>query len=55
MNSNVIEEPTFNDAYELLENYDTIKKTNISKSNTFVKIIYVDPSKKLLIGMYDKR
>ena len=28
---NVIEESTFNDVFELLENYDTIKKLNISK------------------------
>ena len=31
MNTNVIEESTFNDVFELLENYDTIKKSNISK------------------------
>ena len=31
MDSNIIKESTFNDAYELLENYDTIKKFNISK------------------------
>ena len=28
---NVIEESTFNDVFEFLENYDTIKKLNISK------------------------
>ena len=31
MNINVIEESTFNDVFEFLENYDTIKKLNISK------------------------
>ena len=31
MNINVIEESTFNDVFELLENYDIIKKLNISK------------------------
>ena len=31
MDSNVIEESTFNDVFELLENYDVIKKTNLSK------------------------
>ena len=31
MSINVIEESTFNDAFEILENYEIIKKTNISK------------------------
>jgi DNA-directed RNA polymerase subunit K/omega len=31
MNINVIDESTFNDVFELLENYDIIKKLNISK------------------------
>ena len=31
MSINVIEESTFNDAFELLENYEIMKKTNISK------------------------
>ena len=31
MNINVIEESTFNDAFEVLENYEIMKKTNISK------------------------
>ena len=31
MSINVIEESTFNDAFEILENYEIMKKTNISK------------------------
>ena len=31
MSINVIEESTFNDAFEVLENYEIMKKTNISK------------------------
>jgi DNA-directed RNA polymerase subunit K/omega len=31
MNKNIIEESNFTDAFELFENYDIMKKTNLSK------------------------